>query len=301
MKYFVARGEDRRLDEVSRRDLRGSFASLTHGVTHYELSGPEDGPMAVLVGGLTTPLFYWDAMTPELHDRGIRTLAFSGYGRGYSDRVRRRYDEELFVQQLGELTEQLGIRRPFHLAGASMGALTAMAFAASHASSVASMTLVAPAGLDRRPALHRVLARDWTATLVAKRFGDRFLQGHLDKEVLDPRHAVPLAEMLADAFRYEGSTHAVFDTLQHYPLFGRTERFRDTANLRIPTSVLWGDTDRVTPTVALEKAKVLLRPSKLHVIAQCGHMPPLERPSEVAAHFAAFVDTRESGRQHEPG
>jgi len=98
LKYFVAPSEDRMLDEISRRDLRGAFIDLSDGTTHYDLSGPEDGAVVILVGGLTTPLFYWDAMARELNRRGLRTVAFSGYGRGYSDRVRTKYDEALFVR-----------------------------------------------------------------------------------------------------------------------------------------------------------------------------------------------------------
>jgi pimeloyl-ACP methyl ester carboxylesterase len=107
MKYFVAAGEDRRLDAASRQHLRGDFVKLSDGITHYELRGPEDGEAAVLVGGLTIPLFYWDDVAPRLHRRSLRTLTYSAYGRGYSDRVSTRYDEALFVRQLRELTEAL--------------------------------------------------------------------------------------------------------------------------------------------------------------------------------------------------
>ncbi|MFI9832759.1 alpha/beta fold hydrolase [Streptomyces sp. NPDC051913] len=130
MKYFVAQGEDRRLTVESRQALRGSFVELSDGVTHYELKGPEDGEMVVMAGGLTIPLFYWDGLVTELNARGLRTLTCSAYGRGYSDRVRARYDETLFARQLTELTERLGLTtRPLHLVGTSMGALVAMTYA----------------------------------------------------------------------------------------------------------------------------------------------------------------------------
>ncbi|MDT5069703.1 MAG: hypothetical protein QOK02_5858, partial [Mycobacterium sp.] len=61
MKYFTVSSESRRLDDLTRRQLRGSFIELSDGVTHYELRGPEEGALVVLVPGLTIPLFYWDA------------------------------------------------------------------------------------------------------------------------------------------------------------------------------------------------------------------------------------------------
>ena len=82
MRYFTAPGEDRQLESDRGRGLRGSFIELPSGVTHYELTGPGDGDVVVLVGGLTVPLFYWDGLVAELHSRGLRTLAYSLYGRG---------------------------------------------------------------------------------------------------------------------------------------------------------------------------------------------------------------------------
>ena len=294
MKYFVAPGEDRRLDAHTRRGLRGSFVDLSDGVTHYELTGPEDGEVAVLVGGLTVPLSYWDGLVPELHARGMRTLACSGYGRGYSDRVRTRYDETLFVRQLAELTDHLGLARPLHLVGTSMGALVAMTYAARYRSTVSTLTIAGPAGLAKpKPTSpDRLLRNDLLAGFIARRRGLKLLQGHLGHNVRDPELAEKLTEMVLDAYRYEGSLYAFFDTLQHLPLSGRDDLFRQTGALGIPTLLLWGSDDNVTPTVHFDTARALLQPRNHHVIPECGHMAPFERPRDVAERIAAFVAAR---------
>ncbi|MGX1372623.1 pimeloyl-ACP methyl ester carboxylesterase [Streptomyces canus] len=292
MRYFVAQGEDRQLTAASRRALRGSFAELSDGVTHYELKGPEDGETVVMAGGLTIPLFYWDDLVTELNARGLRTLTSSAYGRGYSDRVRARYDETLFTRQLAELTERLGLTaRPLHLIGTSMGALVAMTYAARHRSSVSTLTIVGPAGLatPRPTSPHRLLRNDLLAGVVARRRGSRILRGHLGHNVRDPRLGAELTDMVLDAFRFEGSLYAVFDTLQHLPLSGRHDLFRQTGALGIPTLLLWGDEDSVTPLTHLDTARALLAPRHRHVIPQCGHMAPFERPRQVADQIVPFV------------
>ena len=43
------------LDERSRNEAPGHFADLSQGRTHYKWHGPSDGPVVVLVHGLTTP------------------------------------------------------------------------------------------------------------------------------------------------------------------------------------------------------------------------------------------------------
>lgn len=292
MKYFVTAGEDRRLDAATRRRLRGSYIQLSDGVTHYELTGPDGGDVVVLAGGLTIPLFYWDELAAELHARGLRTLAYSGYGRGYSDRVVARYDEALFVRQLRELVEHLDLPASNHVVGTSMGALIAMAYVGQHVASTATLTLVGPAGLSRQPAAQKLLlGNDIAAGVIAKRFGRRVLEQHLGHNVADADRATALAAMIGDASRYEGSIYAFFETLQHFPLFDRAELYRHTGTLHLPTQLIWGREDHVTPISSLGQVRELLQPSQCHVIDDCGHMAPFERPLVVADQLATFYDT----------
>lgn len=289
MKYFVASDEDRRLDATTRRTLRGSFVDLTDGVTHYELAGPEDGELVVLVGGITIPLFYWDELAARLHARGLRTLACSAYGRGYSDRVQGRYDEVLFVRQLTELTAALGLAGPHHVVGTSMGALVAMAYANQRPEAVATLTIVGPAGLGERPLPQRLLRNDVVAGFVARRFGRKLLEDHLGHNVRDPGLSDRLVAMVRDAYRSEGSLYAFFQTLQDFPLYERQDLFRSTGELGLPVLLVWGDDDRVTPVTNLDTVRELLRPRQTHVITECGHMAPFERPDDVGDLLASFA------------
>jgi len=297
MKYFVAVGEDRRIDAASRRGLRGNYIQLSDGVTHYELTGPADGEVVVLVGGLTIPLFYWDEMAAELHSQGFRTLAYSGYGRGYSDRVVARYGQALFVRQLRELVESLAVPTPCHVVGTSMGALIAMAYVGQYLSSTATLTLIGPAGLSGRPrAQQLLLANDALAGVLAKYFGRRILQQHLGHNVADPNRAAALASMVGEAYRYEGSIYAFFETLQHFPLFGQAGLYRHAGTLPLPKQLIWGCDDHVTPIANAAEVCALLQPDRYHVIDDCGHMAPFERPALVAEQLAAFYDTSQSDR-----
>ena len=292
MRYFVAEGEDRRLDAEARESVRGQFVRLSDGVTHYELTGPEGGDVVLLVGGLTIPLDYWDRIVPPLNASGLRTLAFSGYGRGLSDRVHA-YDEALFVRQLDELVSELGVTSRQHVVGSSMGALVAMSHAKQRRDAVSTLTLVGPAGLARATfRRERLLTNDCIARVIAQRFGRRILEGHLRHNVRDPQHVAELTTMIRAAFRFEGSLHALFDTLQHVQLFARSELYRQTGALGIPTMLLWGADDDVTPVVQSGEARALLRSLEWHVIHECGHMVPFEKPLEVADRLASFTQRR---------
>jgi pimeloyl-ACP methyl ester carboxylesterase len=291
MKYFVAPGEDRRLTPTVRAELRGQFIALSEGITHYELSGPEDGQLVVMAGGLTVPLFYWDEMAAHLHGRGLQTLTYSAYGRGYSDRVDSGYDQDLFVRQLAEVIDTVGERRPHHLVGTSMGALVSMAYLQATPSNTAlTLTLVGPAGLSRPPLPQRLLlGNDLMTTVVARTFGRRILDQHLGHNVREPRRAAALSDMVGQSFRYEGSLYAFFSTLRNFGLFERSELYRRTGQLGVPSLLVWGDDDEVTPITALDRVVAMLRPVDTHTIANCGHMAPFERPGHVATALADFA------------
>ena len=90
----------------------------------------------------------------------------------------------------------------------------------------------------------------------------------------------PLAAMIGDASRYEGSIYALFDTLQHFPLFDRAELYRHTGTLRLPTQLIWGREDRVNPIDGALVALKQIPRVQLHVFGQCGHWAQLEKFDE---------------------
>ena len=47
------------LDATARQAATGRFVALGDGVTHYDVSGPHEGPTVVLVHGTTTPAMAW--------------------------------------------------------------------------------------------------------------------------------------------------------------------------------------------------------------------------------------------------
>lgn len=298
MRYFVTRDEDRHLDKSVRSDLRGSFIRLSDGVTHYELRGPEHGDVVVLVGGLTIPLFYWDRVAAPLQAAGLRTLAYSTYGRGYSDRLNGPYDDALFVRQLGALIGSLGLHGKVHIVGSSMGALIAMGFVERNPEEVATLTVVGPAGLAPMPGILRVLmANDRRAGIVARHLGGPWLHMHEKQNLADRARIAELSAMLRDTERYEGSRHAIFDTIQNFGLFDRAELYGAVGRMLLPRMLLWGREDRVTPVDRLDHAVSLLRPERMEVL-DCGHMVPFERPREVAAHIDAFVRSHRGRKAH---
>lgn len=290
LSYFVSRGETLTLNETVRKDLRGSFIRLSNGVTHYELTGPSDGALVMLVPSLTVPLFYWDQLAQRLHGMGLRTLAYSAYGRGYSDRVVSQYGPALFVGQAQELLSKLGITDVTHVLSSSMGSLISMALLQQPWFRAQTLTLIGPAGLaSQLPLIARLAKYKGLAQVLGRLMGARGVVQHLDKNVRTAAQAFLIKQMVGEAFRYEGSIYALLSTLRAFPLIHQQALYRQTGQLRIPTLLLWGDEDHITPTREISEAKLLLQPVDAQLINRCGHMAPFECPDEVAQIFGDFL------------
>ena len=98
--YWAFNEESKTLDDNIRRGLPGQFIKLSDGYVHYELSGPDDGPVVILIHGFSAHYFVWDDTHPALTKAGFRVLRYDLYGRGFSDRPNVTYDEQLFDRQL---------------------------------------------------------------------------------------------------------------------------------------------------------------------------------------------------------
>ncbi len=142
--YATADVETKDLDDAARTQAGGSYVKLPEGVTHYELTGPEDGQVVVLIHGATIPMYLWDAQVEALTKAGYRVLRYDMYGRGYSDRPDGDYSQAFFRKQLLDLLDALKIKQPVDLLGVSMGGALAVDFTASYPDRVKDLVLISP-------------------------------------------------------------------------------------------------------------------------------------------------------------
>jgi pimeloyl-ACP methyl ester carboxylesterase len=289
MRYFVATGEIRRLGPDARSGRRGAFAVLSDGTTHYELAGPESGPVFVFVPGLTIPLDFWDGVVGILHDRGFRTLTYSAYGRGFSDRLRGRYDRALFVRQLDDLVRHLQLN-DVHVVASSMGALVALGHGRLPHAGVSTLTLSGPAGLSSsRNPVSLLPDQGPILPFLGKHLLRRNLLRHLAHNVQSADDADRLNRLVLEGFQYEGSMYALTSTLKHFPLADQDALFDAATALLPPMMLIWGANDQVTPSTGYDRAVALLKPARAEHLRDCGHMASFERPQQFADLLTSFV------------
>ena len=117
-KAVVVAYQERKKDEINHPLLA---QPLPLGLVRYEWTGPEKGPVVVLVHGFSIPRFVFHRNVDALAQAGYRVLTYDHLGRGESDRPPGPYNADFYDQELLGLLTTLQVKTPIYLLGYSMG------------------------------------------------------------------------------------------------------------------------------------------------------------------------------------
>jgi pimeloyl-ACP methyl ester carboxylesterase len=259
------------------------------------------GPAVLLLHGLASNARIWDGVGPRLVGAGLRVAALDLRGHGASDQPGSGYDFAGVGRDLAAVLHGLGLERPL-LVGHSWGANVALQFAADRPGAVAGLALVDGALLG---------VAEWAG---ATREGVR-------RRLAPPRFAVPLADWLAQADRFDPGGSAGQPWVRDYLRAGvevddrgvARSRFRFENHMQVVDALY----DQRPPALyLLVDCPVLLCPADdpadrgEHATAKRGavgralqllpsahvswyedtmHDIPLQRPAELAADLANFA------------
>ncbi|MCF6194890.1 MAG: alpha/beta hydrolase, partial [Kangiellaceae bacterium] len=136
--------ESNELTSETRKAIGGTFIETPNGFVHYQLEGPENADLVVLVHGFSVPGYLWEPTYQFLLEQGFRVLRFDLFGRGLSDRPDVRYGLDFFSDQINDLLIALDINRPIQLLGLSMGGPVVTRFTHQHPEKVNTLILQDP-------------------------------------------------------------------------------------------------------------------------------------------------------------
>jgi pimeloyl-ACP methyl ester carboxylesterase len=285
--YF---GENYELNETVRQQADGSFVELADGFTHYELGGPENGKPVVLVHGFSTPYFIFENTFKFLTNSGFRVLRYDLFGRGYSDRPQVDYDIHLFVRQLKNLLDVLGLKK-VNLVGLSMGGPITASFISEHPEYVEKHVLIDPAGAEqvKVPLVIEALKMPIFGELALGLFGNATMLKGIASDLFDPEAVEHFQSQFKVQMQYKGFKCAILSTIRNGMLGSFYEAYARVGSLQKPTSLFWGTDDK---TVPFEHSKVIMKAIpqiEFHAIDQCGHIPHYEKPEVVNPILLEFL------------
>ena len=161
------------------------------------------------------------------------------------------------------------------LTGHSMGAAVALQVALEHREMLKALVLVAATSyLDTLALTPDILL--WAAATMPHKFKGMFFSDLVTPEALAVARAdvrrCSLETVLGD-----------FAACRHFDFRSRLK------DVHLPTLILCGGQDRITPIRHSRRLHQEIRDSELVVIEKAGHMLPLEAPEQVNAAIRAFI------------
>jgi pimeloyl-ACP methyl ester carboxylesterase len=282
--------ETQELNETTRQQADGSFITLTDGVTHYELGGPENGSPVVLVHGFSGPYFIFDTTFEFLVRLGFRVLRYDLFGRGYSDRPRMDYDIRLFVRQLKELLDVFEFK-PTNLVGLSMGGAISAAFINQYPDYVTRHVLIDPTGGKRvaLPAVIKVLKLPIFGELAFGLFGSAGMLKGVASDMFNPEIVEHFQNQYRIQMKFKGFKRAILSTIRNGMLESFYETYARVGELKKPTLLFWGRQDKTVPFEHSEAVIQAIPHAEFHIIENCNHIPHYEKPEIVNPILLEFL------------
>ena len=241
------------------------------------------GEAVILLHGLMGQMHHWDAVLEGVDD-GYRAIAPS-----LPVFARRLREASLgaLARHVVDFMDGLEIPRAI-VGGNSLGGHVALRVALEHGDRVSGLLLTGSSGLFERGFSSGVPHRPdrrWVREKMEEVFFDPLLvtEGWVEEAhrvVTTPASALRVLRLARDARR---------DNLE-----------ARLGLIRVPTLLVWGREDRITPLEVGERFRDLIPDAQLTCLPRCGHAPMLEQPEGFADVMANWLEETRDRRAAAP-
>ncbi|HSB61811.1 MAG TPA: alpha/beta fold hydrolase [Vicinamibacteria bacterium] len=249
----------------------------------YEARG--QGPAVLLFHAFPLGLFMWDAQAEALA-ASHRVIRFDARGFGATPPGDALLTMERIADDGAALLDHLGVSQAV-VGGCSMGGYAAFAFVRRHADRLKGLVLQdTRAGADGEEARR---SRAALAEKVRKEGAGAAAEAFLPKLVGETTHRErpELVARLRERI-LATSARGIADALAG--LASRADSTSTLREVRVPTLVVCGAEDVLTPVAESEAIQKAVAGSRLEVIPRAGHLANLENPAAYGAALRSFLD-----------
>lgn len=241
------------------------------------LSGGKGRPLLFLHGAAGLP--QWNAFFEQLSTQyEVLIPEHPGFG-GSEAPAWIRNIADMAIHYL-DLLDGFG-GEPVHVVGHSLGGWIAAEVAARTSARMQTLSLLAPAGMRVK----------------GVPMGDNFIWSP-EEAARNLFHDQAFAErMLAHVPTDEEADFQLKNRFMAVKL-GWEPRWLNPAlgnwlhRVKVPSLVMWGDSDKVFPSAYAERWKAALPDARVEIIAQCGHLPHVEKSAVAAQKLIAFLEEK---------
>jgi 3-oxoadipate enol-lactonase len=252
----------------------------------YSVAGSEDAPVVVLSNSLGATRAMWDPQVPGLAER-YRVITYDARGHGESPAPAGPYTLDDLTDDLVALLDEVGAPRA-HVAGLSLGGMTAMRLAAREPHRVDRLVLLCTSAkpdpqpfLDRAAAVRSGGTAPLAPTVAARWLTPAYAADH-------PELVTKLESMIAGADD-EGYASCC-------EVVAAVDLREDLRRITAPTLVISGWQDLALPPEHQQLIADSIPGAELVTVSPGAHLANLEQPVQVTGallgHFGASGGTR---------
>jgi pimeloyl-ACP methyl ester carboxylesterase len=259
------------------------YLSTNGTMLYYVDVGQPTGSPIVLIHGFPLSHEMWADQIEALKNV-YRVVAWDLRGQGRSEVGDGQFTLEFLVDDLIALLDHLKIKQAV-LCGLSMGGYVSLRAVERNTQRVSGLVLCdtrSEADLNETKLARGVSIRAIKRNGV-EAYSETFLKGALSPTSLKEQH---LVETAAKIIR-QNQALGLCGTL--LALAGRTDTTSFLPKIEVPTLILVGEQDTITPPQHSRRMQSLIQNSELHIIPQAGHMTNMENPTVFNTHLLNFL------------
>lgn len=178
-----------------------------------------------------------------------------------------------FVQKF---IESHGLQQ-VHLLGNSLGGHVGLVYTLKHPEHVKTLTLTGSSGLFE----------NGMGETYPKRGDYEFIRKKTEMTFYDP--AIATKDLVDEVFDTVNNRLKAIKIIAMAKSAIRHNLGDELREIKVPTCLIWGKNDTVTPPMVAEEFHTLISNSELHWIDHCGHAPMMEVPAEFNVILAEFL------------
>ena len=244
-----------------------SYVRAADGVRlHYRETGRRSGPPVLMIQGLGADKHLWDMQRVALATR-YRTIALDNRGAGRSDKPYGAYSLEQMADDAIAVLDHAEVEQA-HIVGASMGGAISQLLAVEHPERVRSLTLACTSCTNH--AWRRELLAEWADTAQSEGMGAMTRQAA--RWMIGPRSFRRLSPALGwfGPLALSRPSHAFAG--QVAAILSIDDRVASQlGQIEVPTLVMVGNQDILTPRGDAEELAELIPTAELVVISGAAH------------------------------
>lgn len=255
---------------------------------HYQEKG--EGTPLVLIHGYGSSTFTWrDVFIPL--SKHFRVIALDLKGFGFSEKPTGDYTRREQAVLVRKFLDKLEIEKAW-FAGSSMGGEISLNIVLQNPNRVEGLILIDSAGVKSVKGSSSTSAI-YEIPFVGRAFvslgllSDSLVRESLERSYFDDSKVTKkVVETYYLPLQTNNGQRAIVSAQRQWDLYSIED---ELSEIKVPTLLIWGKEDYVTPLAGGRKMNASIENSKLVIFENCGHLPAEEMPQKTVEEILKFT------------